>query len=354
MKKFKKMVSVVLVLAVCLSMLTVSVSAASHSTVKYGSKGSAVITLQAYLNKVENAGLVVDGSFGNATLKAVKNFQAANGLTVDGIVGPATWKVLENKHNQNRSSIIIGSGKYNPGTILQGNSYSISGKVNSIYKITSLTVGVYKNGNKVVQSKTVYPNSSTYNIRNVDNYIKFGKIPAGNYTFKVTATDSLGFTKTVVSNGFTVKALLPSTFANTQSVVRTYSLRENGNYQISTNFKVREFRCKDGSDYILIDDKLAALLQDIRDHFGKPVTINSAYRTVSHNEAEGGATNSYHVKGMAADIQVEGVAPIDVAKYAESIGVKGIGLYSGFVHVDTRTSKSYWKTSDIIIVSRFQ
>ena len=59
----------------------------------------------------------------------------------------------------------------------------------------------------------------------------------------------------------------------------------------------------------------------------------------------GGATNSYHTKGQAADIVVYGVSPQEVAKYAESIGVKGIGLYDSFVHIDTRTSKSFWYSS---------
>jgi uncharacterized protein YcbK (DUF882 family) len=44
---------------------------------------------------------------------------------------------------------------------------------------------------------------------------------------------------------------------------------------------------------------------------------------------------------------VKGVAPREVAKYAESIGIKGVGLYETsvdghFTHIDTRTSKSFW------------
>ena len=61
-------------------------------------------------------------------------------------------------------------------------------------------------------------------------------------------------------------------------MAKKYSKAKDGNKQLSTNFKVREFACKDGSDAILIDDELVKLLQKIRDHFGKPVVINSAYR----------------------------------------------------------------------------
>ena len=53
------------------------------------------------------------------------------------------------------------------------------------------------------------------------------------------------------------------------------------------------------------------------------------------------------MKGQAADVNVSGIAPAEVAKYAESIGILGIGLYETnkdgfFVHIDTRTYKSFW------------
>ena len=114
--------------------------------------------------------------------------------------------------------------------------------------------------------------------------------------------------------------------------------------RLSKNFRVLEFACK-GNDCntVKIDTNLIEYLQNIRDHFEKAVTINSGYRCSKHNKRVGGATASYHVKGQAADIVVEGVKPLEVAKYAESIGVLGIGLYDNFVHIDTRTKKSFWR-----------
>ena len=142
-------------------------------------------------------------------------------------------------------------------------------------------------------------------------------------------------------------------FTNTKSKVITYSLSSDGKTYLTDHFKVKEFKCNDGSNKILIDQKLVALLEDLREHFGKPVIITSAYRTTTYNSQIGGATDSYHTKGMAADIYIRGVNPLEIAKYAESIGCKGIGLYGDFVHVDTRTSKSYWKTADEIKVNSF-
>lgn len=65
--------------------------------------------------------------------------------------------------------------------------------------------------------------------------------------------------------------------------VKKYSRSANGNTNLSDNFKVKEFRCKDGSDSILIDLEMIHILQKIRD-IGGPVSINSAYRTATYNK----------------------------------------------------------------------
>ena len=131
--------------------------------------------------------------------------------------------------------------------------------------------------------------------------------------------------------------------------IKTY--QENNRVQLTKNFNSYEFRCGLGSpcacSTILIDDKLVEFLQKIRDHFNAPLTITSAYRCPSYNSRIGGATGSYHTKGQAADIVVQGHSPREVAQYAESIGILGIGLYETskdgyFVHIDTRTYKSFW------------
>lgn len=121
-----------------------------------------------------------------------------------------------------------------------------------------------------------------------------------------------------------------------------YSKDEN--IVLSKNFETSEFKCRGANccSEILIDPMLVAFLQKIRDHFNAPVIINSAYRCTKHNSKIGGASNSKHLYGQAADIKVDGVKPLKVAQYAESIGVKGIGQYENFVHIDTRQNKFYW------------
>lgn len=127
--------------------------------------------------------------------------------------------------------------------------------------------------------------------------------------------------------------------------IKAFSLKSDGETLVSENFKVREFRCKDGSDKILVDtDFVKTYLQAIRSHFKAPVTVNSGYRTPEYNKRVNGDKNSYHIKGQAFDIAVKGYTPQEVARYAESLGVKGIIQYETFVHVDSRDVK-YWAIS---------
>ena len=137
--------------------------------------------------------------------------------------------------------------------------------------------------------------------------------------------------------------------------IKQYSLKTDGAKQLSPAFRVREFRCRDGTDTVLIDEGLVVLLQCIREHFGKPVYITSGYRTAAHNAAVGGSKSSQHLLGRAADLHVEGVPVAAVAAYAENLlpSRGGIGRYpkdaahpkrsTGWVHIDTRAGKSRWK-----------
>lgn len=127
-------------------------------------------------------------------------------------------------------------------------------------------------------------------------------------------------------------------------VVKVYSKAKEGNIRLSKNFTVKEFACSDGTDTVFISLALVNLLQKIRDHFGKAVIINSAYRTEAHNKAIGGATYSQHKYGLAADIHINGVTPKEIAAYVETLmpSSGGIGIYKSFVHVDVRRVRSRW------------
>ena len=102
--------------------------------------------------------------------------------------------------------------------------------------------------------------------------------------------------------------------------LEAYSILKNGNQKLSEHFKVREFYCRDGSDPVFIDSELVELLEKIRVHFGKPVTITSGFRTAAHNTTVAKAAKfSQHLYGKAADIQVQGISVENVYAYADKL-----------------------------------
>jgi uncharacterized protein YcbK (DUF882 family) len=122
--------------------------------------------------------------------------------------------------------------------------------------------------------------------------------------------------------------------------------------QLTTNFSLNEFACKDGTP---VPDELksnvqalAEQLQILRDYLNEPIHINSGYRTLAYNKKIGGKPNSYHMKAMAADITVKSKTPKQLASVVEklisngTLKIGGIGVYPGFVHIDTRKTKARW------------
>lgn len=60
--------------------------------------------------------------------------------------------------------------------------------------------------------------------------------------------------------------------------------------------------------------RLARFLEEVRRVLGRPILINSAYRSVKVNEAVGSKPTSQHCLGCAADIRVAGLTPDDIVK----------------------------------------
>lgn len=116
--------------------------------------------------------------------------------------------------------------------------------------------------------------------------------------------------------------------------------------QLTPSYKSTDFDCKcSRSDCKItkIDDKLLSYIVNLEKHFGKKVDFSS-YRCPRYNSAVGGVKGSFHLKGMAADIEIQGLQPIEIARYCEKAKIHGIGLYDSFVHIDSReeSSKYFW------------
>ncbi|GLB53061.1 hypothetical protein NBRC110019_21010 [Neptunitalea chrysea] len=125
--------------------------------------------------------------------------------------------------------------------------------------------------------------------------------------------------------------------------------------KLTTNFSKEEFDSHDGaqmSNDILGNIKMVAQnLQVLRDYFGKPIKVNSGYRSPEHNAKVGGSPSSQHKLGKAADIVVSGETPERVLETIEQLidtgqmQQGGLGLYDTFVHYDIRGTKARWDYS---------
>lgn len=101
---------------------------------------------------------------------------------------------------------------------------------------------------------------------------------------------------------------------------------------LSPHFNRSEFACHHCGK-VIVSDRLVARLEILRAQLGKPISIVSGYRCPVHNAQVGGAKNSQHLAGQAADLK----PGLCRAPEAERAGFRGIGVCKGWVvHVDVR------------------
>ena len=121
---------------------------------------------------------------------------------------------------------------------------------------------------------------------------------------------------------------------------------------MTKNFSKSEFESKCGREmpeevYHNVV-KIANQLQYLRDYLGKPIRVNSAYRSPEHNASVGGVKTSQHILGKAADIVIKGMPTEILYQHIEDAISNGemlqggLGLYDTFVHYDIRGTKARW------------
>lgn len=125
---------------------------------------------------------------------------------------------------------------------------------------------------------------------------------------------------------------------------------------LTQHFSAHEFACRDMCGLTTPADALIAGLEILRADLGRPIKILSGLRCAERNAMLGGAKDSQHLTGKAADIVVVGVPLSDIFRAA--VGVPeffsgGIGIYpdGGYVHVDVRGTRARWGYLDRRYVS---
>jgi uncharacterized protein YcbK (DUF882 family) len=113
---------------------------------------------------------------------------------------------------------------------------------------------------------------------------------------------------------------------------------------LTKNLSRHEFKCSCGCGCDTIDIRTVEVIQDVCNEFSCSVHITSGYRCVKYNGAVGGAKNSQHLTGRAADcvFKIAGdiIEPKEIDKYLRETypAIYGFGLYNTFNHIDTRTN----------------
>lgn len=104
-------------------------------------------------------------------------------------------------------------------------------------------------------------------------------------------------------------------------------------------FKVSEFRCPCGCGEDHVDYILRLILNNTREEYGLPLTINSGRRCESHNKHVGGKPTSSHLAGYAVDIACPSSERLRLVKVLLNNGITRIGIGQTFVHVDVDPGK---------------
>ena len=107
-------------------------------------------------------------------------------------------------------------------------------------------------------------------------------------------------------------------------------------------FEYEEFDSPDvqGSGQ-LMDPKLLEMIDEVREIYGKPIRINSGYRTEAHNRKVGGVDSSSHIKGLAIDVScTRSDDRFKMLNALIEVGFNRIGVAGSFIHVDIDKDKS--------------
>ena len=108
---------------------------------------------------------------------------------------------------------------------------------------------------------------------------------------------------------------------------------------LSTHFSRAEFECRCGCGYGTRDGDVSSdlllLLEAIRRRVARPVRVTSGCRCDHRNRQVGGARNSAHMRGTAADLAAYSAEDrYALLSAAFALGARGVGVAATYIHVD--------------------
>jgi hypothetical protein len=116
--------------------------------------------------------------------------------------------------------------------------------------------------------------------------------------------------------------------------------------QLAPNVRIGELASRDGAPYARISPEIVAAIEAMRNETDAVIVVLSGYRHVLRNALSdiGGARESQHVAGRAADLASPDLTPLELAELAlDVLGCEiGLGLGTTAIHIDMRGSRSVW------------
>ena len=101
--------------------------------------------------------------------------------------------------------------------------------------------------------------------------------------------------------------------------------------------------------------RLAELLEQVRKHFGKPISINSGYRSPELNQAVGGQKKSQHLLGCAADIRVSVMTTYEIVKAIIQTDIQFdqmIREFDSWVHISVPNTPQDTPKNQVLIIDK--
>lgn len=195
----------------------------AYPGLKYaGSKTYSLDTLSSLYNSGYACLVKVSGSGGYYHFVAVRSVNGSTVMIMDPGSNATNLSAYKNRYQiiyfsvsgngQAQSNSLPTISNYNaPSSLEVGQAYSIKGTISSDSRITSVTAGVFTSATDMVTGNTVYPNSTSYSLVNVDRYVYFNRLNAGTYYYIVKATNAAG-TATLVCQTFTVGSTMSADY----------------------------------------------------------------------------------------------------------------------------------------------